>query len=265
MLKRTQILVLIIVSLALVVPAVAAVEMIPCTVGNKWTYDCYKMFAGDIRYQGKSMNKMTDASFGSATYEVLAVDKSTPPVYEYRETIKTSSSSGANDANDQVDLKIMNDDAGLRVLSSYQTSSNTESADRQDYDPALLYFPKDASVGKEWSVGNMREEKTLIPMTAKVVGRETITVPAGTFKDCLRVVYSCDSISGSAEVWQKEFKITGGRTRGVYWVAEGIGVVKELEVATSTAEAPGPDGTPLTIESSSCSVSELRPGYVVKK
>lgn len=252
-------------AIALTLPVVAAVEIIPCAVGNKWTYDCYKMFAGDIRYQGKSMNKMSDVSFGTATYEVLAMDKSMPPIYEYRETIKTSSSMGGSDSNDQVDLRLLNDDSGQHVLSSYQTSDTMQSADRQDYEPSLLYFPKDPSPGREWSVGNMREEKTLIPMTAKVVGKETVTVPAGTFKDCLRVVYTCDSISGTAEVWQKEFKVTGGKSRGVYWVAEGVGVVKELEVATSTAEAPGPDGTPLTIESSSCSVSELKPGYVVKK
>lgn len=265
MTKRTQRLVLMIASIALALPALAGVDIIPCVVGNKWTYDCYKMYTGDVRFKGKSMSKMSDASFGTSTYEVLAMDKSASPIYEYRESTKTSSSTGGSDSNDQVDLRLANDAAGQHVVSSYQTSTSMDKADRQDYDPHLLYFAGDAAVGKEWTVGSMREENTLIPMTAKVVGKETVTVPAGTFKDCLRVVYSSDAISGTVDVWQKQFNITSGKSRGVYWVAEGIGVVKELEVATSTAESAGPDGTPVTIESSSCSVSELRPGFVVKK
>lgn len=265
MTKRTQILVLTIVALALALPVLAGVEIIPCAVGNKWSYDCYRMYTGDIRYQGKSMNKMSDTSFGSAVYEVLAMDKSMPPVYEYRETTKMSSSTGGTASDDQVDLRIVNDDLGQRVLSTHQTSTTTERNDRQDYDPALVYFPKQTVVGKQWSVGNMREENTVIPMNAKIVGIETVTVPAGTFKDCLRVVYSCDAIAGTVDVWQKQFTITSGKSRGVYWVAEGVGVVKEVEVSSSRAEAPGPDGTPVTIESSQCSISELKPGYVVKK
>jgi len=245
--------------------AMASYDIIPCVVGNKWTYDCYKVYTGDVRFQGKSMNKINDASYGTSTYEVLAMDKSQPPVYDYKETTQTSSSTGGSDSTDQVDLRLSSDDAGQHVISSYQTSTGMDSPDRQDYDPSLLYFPKDTSVGKTWTVGNMREENTLIPMTAKVVGKETVTVPAGTFKDCLRVVYSCDNISGTVDVWQKQFNITSGKSRGIYWIAEGVGVVKELEIATSTAEAPGPDGTPVTIESSQCSVSELRPGYTVKK
>lgn len=250
--------------LALALPVLAAVDIIPCVVGNKWTYDCYKMYTGDIRYQGKSMNKMSDTSFGLSTYEVLAMDKSTPPIYEYREITKMNSSSGGPESNEQVDLRITNDEAGQHVMSSSQSSTSMEKSDRQDYDPALMYFSSDTAVGKQWTVGNMREESTLIPMTAKVVGKETVTVPAGTFKDCLRVVYSSDAISGTVDVWQKQFNITSGKSRGVYWVAEGIGVVKELEVATSTAQAAGPDGTPVTIESSQCSISELRPGFTVK-
>lgn len=265
MTKRTQRLVLIIATLALALPAFAATDIIPCVVGNKWTYDCYKMFTGDVTFKGKSMNKMSDASFGTATYEVLAMDKSFPPMYEYREITKTSSSTGGSDSNDQVDLRLANDAAGQHIVSSYTTSTGSDKADRQDYEPQLLYYASDPAVGREWTVGIMREEDTRVPVTGKVVGKETVTVPAGTFKDCLRVVYSSDAITGTVDVWQKKFNITSGKTRGIYWVAEGVGVVKELEVATSSAEAAGPDGTPVTIESSSCTVSELKPGFIVKK
>lgn len=256
---------IIVISLALAsAAAFAGVEIIPCVVGNKWTYDCYKMYTGDVRFKGKSMNKMSDASFGTSTYEVLAMDKSAPPLYEYRETTKTSSSTGGSDSSEQVDLRIANDAAGQHIVSSYTTSTGSDKPDRQDYEPKLLYYVSDPTVGKEWTVGIMREENTRIPVAAKVVGKETVTVPAGTFKDCLRVVYSSEAIGGTVDIWQKKFNITSGKSRGIYWVAEGVGVVKELEVATSSAEAAGPDGTPVTIESSSCTVSELKPGFVAK-
>lgn len=263
--KRAYLLVLTIAVLA--VPAFAATDIIPCAVGNHWHYDCYKTLRGALRYQGKTMTSMDDASFGSSVYEVLSVDsKSAQPVYEYRETTNTSSSAGGSESRDQVDLKVVNGDSGQQLLSSYRTSTNSDKPDKQDYDPPLLYYSRDAAPGRQWTVGTMRDEDTKVPMTAKAVGKETVTVPAGTFKDCLKVVYSADAMSGTVDLWNKQFTVTSGRSRGVYWVAEGVGVVKELQIVTSTAETPGPDGkSPLTIESASCSVSELRPGFVVKK
>lgn len=265
MIRKASILALIAVSFA--ASAFAATDIIPCAVGNKWQYDCYKLLRGAVRYQGKTMTSMDDSSFGSSVYEVLSVDsKAAPPVYEYRETTDTSSSTGGSDSRDQIDIKLVNSDTGQQMLSTYRTASGQDKPDKQDYDPRLLYYSRDAAPGKEWTVGTMRDEDTKVPMTAKAVGKETITVPAGTFKDCLKVIYSADTMSGNVDLWGKQFTVTSGRSRGVYWVAEGVGVVKELEIATSTAETPGPDGkSPLTIESASCSVRELRPGFVVKK
>lgn len=253
------------ISASLATSALAATDIIPCTVGNKWQYDCYKTLRGSVKYQGKDMASMNDSSFGSSVYEVLSVDKaSAQPVYAYRETTDTNSSGGDSDTRDQSDMQIRNDATGQYILSSYRTGTNMDTPDKQQYDTPLLYYVHDAAPGKEWTVGSMRDETTAVPMTAKVVGKETVTVPAGTFKDCLRIVYSGDTMTGTVDVWQKQFNITSGRTRGVYWLADGVGVVKELEIATSTAETAGPDGTPLTIESSSCSVSELRPGFIAK-
>lgn len=265
MIRKAIILALILASSA--VCESAATDIIPCAVGNKWTYDCYKTMRGAIRYQGKTMSSMNDASFGSSVYEILSVDsKANPPVFDYRESSETNSSEGGSSDRDQIDIKVVNTASGQQMTSSYRTSSGSDKADKQDYDPALLYFARDAAPGKEWTVGTMRDEDTKVPMAAKAVGKETVTVPAGTFKDCLKVVYSGDTMSGNVEIWGKPFTVTSGRTRGIYWVADGVGVVKELQIATSTAETPGPDGkSPLTIESASCDVRELRPGFIVKK
>ncbi len=109
--------------------------------------------------------------------------------------------------------------------------------DRQTYDPPLLYFDKNASEGKPWDVGTMRDKDVNSSSKAAVVGKETVTVPAGTFKDCTKVIYSSESFTGTMEIMKKTFNMTGGRSRGIYWIADGVGIVKELDVSTSTARA----------------------------
>ena len=245
--------------------ASASTEIIPCAVGNKWDYDCYKLLRANVRFDGHTVAFMNDASSGSSVYQVVSSEaKSTPPVFSYTETNDMESVHGASD-NDHTELKLVTDKAGLKILSSISESADEKDPDKQTYDPPLLYYGSEAETGKSWEVGTMRDRDTKTYVTAKSVGRETVTVPAGTFKNCLKVVYTSDEISGTMDVWNKTFNITSGHSRGIYWVADGIGVVKELEVATSQAETPGPTGKSVTVEASSCTVSELKPGFTVKK
>jgi len=246
--------------------AAFATDIIPCAVGNKWEYDCYKVFKGDVRFQGKSVGSNNDASFGTSVYEVLAVDnKSAQPVYDYRETTQTKSSTGGGDSTETLDLKLINDNEGQKVIWTSQEATGDDKPDKQTYDPPIFYYKHNCAPGQQWNVGVMRDTDTRIPLIAKVVGKETITVPAGTFKDCLKVAYTSDDISGTVDMWEKQFTITSGKSRGIYWVADGVGVVKELEVSTSVAETKGPDGTPVSVSTATCVVSELRPGYIIKK
>jgi hypothetical protein len=231
-------------------------------VGNKWEYDAVKLLRAEITFKGKSLASIREPSSGTSVYQVVGADKSTPPVYEYTESTDWNSSGGTD--SEKIQINVVNDSAGLKILSTVQDSQEGKAPEKQTYDPALLYYAKDPSPGRSWDVGTMKDGDTKSPTTAKAVGRETDTVPAGTFKDCLKVVYISDDISGTMEMWDKTFTITSGRSRGVYWIADGVGVVKELEVATSKAETPGPDGTPVTVEAATCSVSELKPGYVAK-
>ncbi|MGI6295182.1 MAG: hypothetical protein ACOX3G_03770 [Armatimonadota bacterium] len=267
MTHKTQILVLSLVLVVLTLPALAASEMIPVAEGNKWTYDCYRSIVGAIMFQGRVMSSLNDLSFGSSVYEILSVDnKANPPVFEYRESVDTASATGGSGSHSQIDIKFVQTERGQEIASTNRSATVSDEGEKQDYSPALLYYMRDAAPGKQWDVGGMRDAKTEIPMKAKAVGKETVTVPAGTFKDCLKVVYYSDTMTGSADIWGKEFNVTSGRTRGVYWIADGVGVVKELEIAESEAETIGPDGkTPLRIESYSCDVRELKPGFVVKK
>ena len=247
------------------VSAIGSPEIIPTAVGNKWEYTCVKLVRATIMHQDRTIAGLKDASSGHAVYEIVSVDTGAArPVYDYRETTELRSTDGDTDT-DKDELKITRDDAGLRILSTYGESAGGGEPDKQTYDPPLLYYPKDAAVGRSWEVGTVRDGDTSSVITARGAGKETVTVPAGTFKDCLKVVYSSEDISGTMEMWDQTFKMTSGRMRGIYWIADGVGVVKELEVSISTAEAVGPQGNPVTIEAAACTVTELKPGYVVKK
>jgi hypothetical protein len=250
---------------ALAAPVLAAPNPIICTPGNKWEYDRWKLLNASIQIGGRTVATMHDASSGSSVYEVLSQEEGTSlAVYDYRETQNMKSTNGGTSDN-KSDLRITSGDDGLRVLSITEDSSSEKEPDRQTYDPPLFYFNSAAVSGKSWEVGMMKSGDIKSFVYAKGAGRETVTVPAGTFKDCLKVVYSSDDISGTIDMWGKSFTINSGKRRGIYWIADGVGVVKEMEVVTSGAESLGPDGKPIQLDTALCSIGELKPGYVVKK
>jgi len=214
---------------ALVAPVAGSVEVIPCKAGNKWDYDCVKVLNARITFQGRTMATAKDASYGSATYEVASSDDTGGEVlYDYHESRKLKSVSGDTESMKLL-LKISNDESGLQIHYSSEDKPHGRETDEQTYDPPLSYYNEsDAAAGRAWDVGIIRDGDTACPMTGRGAGRETVTVPAGTFENCLKVVYSSDEITGTMEMWDKTFSITSGRTRGVYWIAENVGVVKEL-------------------------------------
>lgn len=260
--KLTYILILTV----LAIPALAAPEMIPLAAGNKWEFGSVKLLRATIRLEDRALVNMRNPSSGKSTYEVVSVeDSGGKPVWKYTESTEMASNSSSAEDTDNTELKLSSDDGWLKILSSVSEQSGSKGPDTQTYEPPLTYYPTDAAVGKAWEVGTMRDETTSTLVSAKIVGKETVTVPAGTFKDCLKVVYSSDEITGTIDLWEKSFTLTSGKTRGIYWVADGVGVVKELEVSTSTAEGDGPAGKKVILEAATCVVSELRPGYVVKR
>ncbi|MCE5314255.1 MAG: hypothetical protein ABFD49_11335 [Armatimonadota bacterium] len=251
--------------IALAMPVFASPVPIICTPGNKWEYDRWKLLNASIEVGGKTLATMHDASAGSSVYEVLSQEAgSSPVVYNYRETQNTKSTNGSA-LDTTSDMRITCGDDGLRVLSITEDSSTEKEPDKQTYDPPLFYFNAAAVSGKSWEVGMMKSGDIKSFVNAKGAGRETVTVPAGTFKDCLKVIYSSDDISGTIDMWGKSFTINSGKRRGIYWIADGVGVVKEMEVVTSGAESTGPDGKPVQMNTALCSIGELKPGYIVKK
>ena len=259
-------LILITVLAILAIPALATPDIVPLAAGNKWEFDCVKLVRATVRLDDKPMANMRDTSSGNSTYEVVSMDENAgKPVWKYTESTELASNSSSAEDTQDTELKVAMDGGWLKILSSLNNQPGEKQPDKQTYEPPLTYYPSDPTVGKAWEVGVMRDETTSTPVSAKVVGKETVTVPAGTFKDCLKVVYSSDEITGTIDLWDKSFNLTAGKTRGIYWVADGVGVVKELEISTSTAEGAGPAGKKVTLEAATCVVSELKPGYVVGK
>lgn len=248
----------------LALPVSAAFEIVPCAVGNKWEYSSVNVLRATISHQGRPLATMDKASSGSAIYEITSVDSTgSQPIYEYVETSTMQQVDGTEDTN-KTTLMITSDKDALRILSEYKEHSQEDTPEKQNYDPPLFYYNKAVAAGMSWDVGTIISGDAKTPMAARFGEKETVTVPAGTFKDCLKVIYTSDEIIGSVDIMNKPFTFTSGRSRGIYWVADGVGVVKELEVSTATAETPGPDGKMVTMEMASCTVSELKPGYVVK-
>ena len=265
--KLTRLIAKILISCSFFAAAIAcqaAMDPIPCAVGNHWELDCVKLMKGKIEYKGQNVANMFDTRSGTILYDVLSVDNAATPVYSYREATRTRSSIRGRETTEKSEMRITNDAKALKILSTESSFTDDGKSDKQSYDPPLFYFAKDAAPGKSWDVGTIRGESSSEPLSAKAVNRESVTVPAGTFKDCLKVVYTSDTATGTIDMLGQTFTVLSGKTRSVYWIAEGIGVVKELEVSTSTAQSPGPAGGFVTLEASTCTINELKPGYIVK-
>lgn len=264
-LTKHKLTIALIATLALAAPAFAAPDMIPTAPGNKWEFKVAKLLRANITYQGNPIATLNDPASGTSVYEVTSVDNgASPPVYDYRETTNVASVNGSSDTS-KTQLYVTHENGELKIVSTTQETSGDQQAEKQVYNPPLMYYIASAAgADKTWDVGEIRDGDTINPTSARGAGRETVTVPAGTFKDCLKVVYTTENATGTIDLWDKKFNITSGRSRGIYWIADGVGVVKELEVSTSRAETPGPEGKPVVVEAATCTVSELMPGYVVK-
>jgi len=88
-------------------------------------------------------------------------------------------------------------------------------SDRRTYLPSLLRFPLEVKIGQEW----IWEGKELVDddiinsvVKGKIVGWETVTVPAGTYH-CLNVHITTTSDDGTT-------------TSSTQWLASGVGIVK---------------------------------------
>ncbi len=105
-------------------------------------------------------------------------------------------------------------------------------SDRRTYLPCLLRFPLEVKIGQEWIwEGQELVDDDIINsvVKGKIVGWETITVPAGTYR-CLNVLITTTSDDGTT-------------TSSTQWLAPGVGIVK----ADIAVDAGGFSGFVITI------------------
>ena len=236
--------------------------MFPCAVGNRWEYDTVRVQNAQVKLGETIASASREVQSGNSVYSVTGY--LTDAVYDYQELVTLSNPAGKTQT-DKTLIKFGVGNKGLEIHSTVNESSSDSAPVEQKYIPPLFYFAANADKGKPWNVGAFKDRNLSEPFKAKSGGRENVTVPAGTFNNCLKVIYSSDGASGTFEAAGVTFKPTGGKSVNIYWIADGVGVVKELEVSTSKAEADGLGGIKISMEGSSCTVSELKQGYTANK
>ena len=97
-----------------------------------------------------------------------------------------------------------------------------------DYSPPETFLPIPIEVGTEWTVAGEATAslfgiaiKIETTNTAKVIAIEDVTVPAGTFQDCLRIEQQLDTQLTPALA-------TLPSTTSTMWLAPDIGIVKAI-------------------------------------
>jgi hypothetical protein len=86
------------------------------------------------------------------------------------------------------ELYLQNTDAGIVLVGNTDRDSNSTTTDVFVITPAQIWLPKAAAAGYTWTQSvTVNTDATNYPVTyAGSVSKETITVPAGTYTDCLK-------------------------------------------------------------------------------
>ena len=148
-------------------------------------------------------------------------------------------------------------------LSLYQEDMQedpTEDAKTQRYSPPLRLFKKTPKDGDSWDVGVQRAERLSLPTRARVSEFEDVTVPAGTFRQCAKLIVEVTDPRGQIESEGLVLNVRGGRIVSTRWLAPGVGVVKEELTMTMTLELMGN-----VLQMQRTHTQVLQPGYQVAK
>ncbi len=118
---------------------------------------------------------------------------------------------------------------GVFLLASFGVpAEGVQKPDSNYYEPNLqvLKLPIDSAVG--WKVGTMKMQGMSIDLEAQVVGLEDVEVPAGSFKNCLKVRSSSTKASGTLKGPALfSMNVAGGSFTSTSWYAPDVGLVKQ--------------------------------------
>ena len=266
MICRALLLICILVTAAAQVAQGAVSQWFPLAMGNKWEYSVREIGVMSISDGEHSQSLNTEAE-GTCVEEVLSLKetRSDGVVFEHRSTTKMQDSETSESHDSTIDSLMLSSKKGVFVLASKSSgTSGVLSGKWESYNPPLMIYGAEMKSGGKWNMGTVREDKLRMPMVARVAGRETITVPAGTFEDCFKVYILCNKVSGTMGEGEDQAEISDGRSVTTVWVYPGVGTVKEDTLLQAKMSfPPDEEGRVYTMTGTQRKTEELQPGYIV--
>jgi hypothetical protein len=98
----------------------------------------------------------------------------------------------------------------------------------QTYATPLLWLKLPLAREAAWDVGILRSEGTELTTAGQVAGMEDVTVPAGTYRGCWKVLYRHSKLAGELNLGSAKATADSGQGTTTVWLAPGIGPVKEV-------------------------------------
>ncbi len=238
---------------------------VPLAVGNRWEYSVTQTGVMSVSEGDKSRSAQMSTT-GTCVEEVTGVKERRPNGdVVYVDVLTTKMEKGINAAASEstVESLLMRSKDGIYILGSKSSGMDGLLSNQWvNYNPPLAMYGSGLKTGKKWKIGTVREGKLTMPMYAQVAGIESITVPAGTFDDCLKIHITCNKVRGTMGSGSDTAEITDGKSITTIWIAPGVGVVKEDNILQAKMEFPPDDkGRVFTMTGTQRKIKELQPGF----
>jgi len=213
--------------------------------------------SGEMSSQGRSVESVEAIKPGSGGQQV----------YEYRTETHMAVGANTHARHTVAEEKRIVTPKGVEVVATRMSDEGgVLSGKWESYDPPLLLYKAGAKPGTAWQTGTVREGDIRIPGNVRVMGYETVAVPAGEFRKCLKLCIMTDKVSGTVPVGPDKLPIKSGKGVDSIWIAPGAGVVKEDSMLQVIVDfPPTKDGEIITATATQRRTRELLPGYKVSK
>ncbi len=216
----------------------------PRHLGDRWDYEVDRLatwrVAGkppeEVRIRGATTvtvsslvpeHGATEATLESTLYTQISPAPPPPPLRLTRTSFTSRSARGL-----------------FLHASGRRTGDTPAQASRFDdglveYDPPLQLVALPLTAGQTWVTGPTHDGGLEVTLTARVIGFEAVTTPAGLFRHCVKIARR-GTISGRGNAGSTMGRpLESGSLDRIEWIAEGVGTVKQwqkrYEVSTDAA------------------------------
>lgn len=248
---------------ALPVLAARPTDYDPYAVGNTWEYRAESITVFSTGEGDQSRSGYVNSN-GTVTTEV-ASEKEHRSNGDVAYLVRTTEryTDDLPDATEQETVA-----ESLDLVSKQGTFTLAEKSPAQEggqwhnYDKPLFELPVDLAVGKKWAVGISWQDTLRFQDEGRIVSKETIETPAGTFEDCLKVMLIHARVSGTMTIdGGKSLTVTSGKGMCTIWLAPGVGMVRQEELEQFIFKTSANANRSLTFTMKD--TRELMPGYKV--